>query len=252
MTDAAIEAPRFRLKIIPLIAVVVLGLGIPVLGASAAILTAKLLHWQITPGANPPWLYLQHFYQTAFAIVAIVALKYTLVPADYGMHLPRGKTYVWPAIGWGIFFGLLMTVVDYAPQLIAHTKPDAGYPLTPQNVWSWLFFEGIYVGPTEEIPFRALLVTFLIATMPGKFRIGRYEMSWAGVLVALIFALAHATNFSARAWPEALGQQFYAFALGVLYAYWLEKSKSVLAPAIGHNVGDVVETAIMMAWIAFW
>jgi membrane protease YdiL (CAAX protease family) len=76
-------------------------------------------------------------------------------------------------------------------------------------------------------------------------------MNWAGVIVALIFALLHASNFSVRGWPEALGQQFYAFALGVLYAYWLDKSKSIVAPIIGHNVGDVVETAIMMAWIAF-
>jgi hypothetical protein len=31
--------------------------------------------------------------------------------------------------------------------------------------------------------------------------------------------------------------------LGVLYVYCLEKSKSIAAPIIGHNVGDVVETA---------
>lgn len=252
MTEIAAESPRFRLKLIPLIVVVALGMGIPIAGAFAAIFTAKVLHWSLVPGANLPWLYIQHFYQTALALLAIVVLKLWLVPADYGLHMPREKSYVWSAILWGIFFGLLMTVVDYAPQLIHHTKPDAGYPLTPGNVWGWLFFEGVYVGPTEEIPFRALLVTYLAATMPGKLRVGRVEMNWAGVLVALIFALAHATNFSTRAWPEALGQQFYAFALGVLYAYWLEKSKSVLAPAIGHNVGDVVETAIMMAWIAFW
>lgn len=71
------------------------------------------------------------------------------------------------------------------------------------------------------------------------------------MIAALIFALLHATNFSVRGWPEALGQQFYAFALGALYACWLEKSKSIVAPIIGHNVSDVVEAAIMMAWIAF-
>jgi membrane protease YdiL (CAAX protease family) len=175
-------------------------------------------------------------------------LKY-LVPADYGLHRPREKSYVLPAILWGVFFGVLMTAVDYAPQLIAHARPNAGFPLTPSNVWGWLFFEGVYVGPTEEIPFRALLVTYLATTMPGKLHIGRFNMNWAGVIVALVFALLHATNFSVRAWPEALGQQFYAFALGVLYAYWLEKSKSVVAPIIGHNVGDVVEYIILFVWV---
>ena len=115
----------------------------------------------------------------------------------------------------------------------------------------WLFFEGVYVGPTEEVPFRALLVTYLAATMPGRLRLGRFEMNWAGVIVALIFALLHATNFSLRAWPLALGQQLYAFALGVLYAYWLEKSKSVVAPIIGHNVGDALEYALMFLWVAY-
>ena len=40
----------------------------------------------------------------------------------------------------------------------------------------------------------------------------------------------------------ALGQQIYAFALGILYAYWREKSGSLLAPIIGHNVSDGVST----------
>ena len=144
-----------------------------------------------------------------------------------------------------------MTLVDYAPQLIFGGKPDPGFEFTAPNALNWLFFEGVYVGPTEEIPFRALLVTYLAATMPGKLRLGRYEMNWAGVIVALIFALLHAPNFSLRDWPLALGQQVYAFLLGVLYAYWLEKSRSVVAPIIGHNVSDGVEYLIMYAWIAW-
>jgi hypothetical protein len=61
--------------------------------------------------------------------------------------------------------------------------------------------------------------------------------------------LLHATNFATHHWPQALGQRFYAFALGVLYAYWLEKSRSVVAASIGHNVGDVVEYLIAFAWL---
>ena len=45
------------------------------------------------------------------------------------------------------------------------------------------------------------------------------------------------------------GQQAYAFALGVLYAYWFEKSRSVAAPIVGHNASDVVEYGIVFAWI---
>ena len=101
------------------------------------------------------------------------------------------------------------------------------------------------MGPTESLPFRALLVTFLVATMPGTLHIGRFNLNWAGIIVALIFALLHANNFW-RHWIAALGQQFYA----VLYiACWLEKSKSVVASIVGHNVSDVVEYLSLFAWL---
>jgi CAAX protease family protein len=248
-SDLPVDSPRFRPKVIPLLVVAALGFGLPIAGAFLAYYAIGLFHLAVKPGANLGWLYLQHAGQLIVALIAIAALKYTLLPADYGLHWPRGKTYIWPAILWGSFFGALMTLVDYAPHIIAHTRPDPGFALTPSNMWGWLFFEGVYVGPTEEIPFRALLVTYLATTMPGRVRVGRLEMNWAGIFVALIFALLHATSFDSRAWPQALGQQVYAFALGVLYAYWLEKSRSIVAPIVGHNVSDVVEYLILFAWL---
>jgi uncharacterized protein len=241
--------PRFRPKIIPIAITAALGFFVPIAGAYAAFYASKVFGTPSPHGPTLPWLYAQHAGQLLVALIVIAILKYRLLPADYGLHRPRDRTYILQAISWGVFFGVLMTVVDYAPNLIAHTKPDAGFPLTTGNVGGWLFFEGIYVGPTEEIPFRALLVTYLATTMPGKLRVGRFSMNWAGIVVAVIFALLHAANFNTRHWPEALGQQVYAFALGVLYAYWLEKSRSIVAPIIGHNVSDVVEYLILFAWL---
>ncbi|MGD0189369.1 MAG: CPBP family intramembrane glutamic endopeptidase [Rhizomicrobium sp.] len=240
---------RFRLEIVPLLVVVALGFSIPYVAAFAGALSAIFIHSPPPHGPALPWLYSQHLFQLLIALLLIAIVK-GFVPADYGLHLPREKTYVGWAILWGLVFGVLMTAVDYAPQLIAHTKPVLGYPLTPDTATGWLVFQGIVVGPTEEIPFRALLVTYLAATMPGKLNVGRFTMNWAGIIVAVIFALLH-ENYDTRPWPEALGQQVYAFALGVLYAYWLEKSKSVAAPIVGHNVSDVTEYAIVFAWVAF-
>lgn len=247
-TAATLSEPRFRLKIVPLLVAAALGYGVPYGAGWLAYLCSRFLHTPSPTGPLVQWLYMQHGFQLLLALAVIAVLKYRFVPADYGLHLPRGKTYVWAALFWGIFFGVLMTVVDYAPQLIAHTLPDLGYRPTRANVWGWTLFEGIYVGPTEEIPFRALIVTYLAATMPGKLRIGRYSMNWAGIIAAVIFALLHANNFETRHWPQALGQQFYAFVLGVLYAYWLEKSGSILASMVGHNVSDVVEQLIVFGW----
>jgi CAAX protease family protein len=231
---------------VPLLVVTALGLGMPILAAYVA---NKALHTPSPHEPTLPWLYVHHALLALIALTAIAVVKRS-VPGDYGLHWPRNKTYILPAILWGALFGIIMTLVDYAPQLIAHTKPDPGYPLTPSNVFGWLFFEGVYVGPTEEIPFRALLVTYLAATMPGKVRIGRFEMNLAGVIVAVIFALVHAMDVDVWTWP-AYGQQVYAFMAGVLFAYWLEKSKSVVAPSIGHNVSDGVAYAILFGWTAF-
>lgn len=239
---------RFRPRLFPLLIATLLGGGLPIVAAYIAHFSSRYLHTPSPDGPTLAWLCVHHAFQLLLALIAIAIVKH-FVPADYGLHWPRGKTYIGAAIVWGAFFGVLMTVVDYAPHLIAQTKPDPGFPLTLANVWGWLFFEGVYVGPTEEIPFRALVVTYLATTMPGKLRLGRFEMNWAGVIAAVIFSLLHATNFSLRGWPEALGQQVYAFALGVLYAYWLEKSNSVVAPIIGHNVSDVVEYAILFLWV---
>lgn len=247
--DAAEQAPPFRLKLIPLLVTAGLGFAVPYGAAFAAALCNKFFHTAAPTGPLLPWLYVQHGIQCAIALLVIAVLKYWLVPADYGLHLPRGKTYIMQAVLWGAFFGVVMTVADYAPQLITHSKPDPGFPLTPANIFGWTFFEGVYVGPTEEIPFRALLVTYLATTMPGKLKVGRFSMNWAGILVAVIFALLHASSFETSNWPMAAAQQVYAFALGVLYAYWLEKSKSIVAPIIGHNVSDVVEYLLLFAWI---
>jgi membrane protease YdiL (CAAX protease family) len=251
MSDEA-EAPPFRFRVVPILTTVLLGLGLPYLAGELVEFARHYSH-EYVPGIADKlgWLYAQHGVQMVLALIVIAAMKW-LVPADYGLHAPRGKSYVGAAVLWGLFFGISMTLLDHLPELIAHTAPKLDYPLTTRNVLGWLGFEGIYVGPTEEILFRSLLVTFLAATMPGKLRLGRYDMNVAGVVVAAIFALAHLGSFFDSPWWMALAQQVYAFAIGVLYAYWLEKSKSVLAPVIGHNVADGTAYALLFLMAAYW
>jgi membrane protease YdiL (CAAX protease family) len=77
-------------------------------------------------------------------------------------------------------------------------------------------------------------------------------MHVAGVILALLFALAHLTSFWQENFFIALGQQVYAFALGILYAYWREKSDSLLAPFVGHNASDGTEYALMFLLTWLW
>ena len=241
----------FRPRAFPILVAVALGLGLPYLAALAAIAWNRLGGGPAPGGAKLPWLYAHHAFQLLFALAAIWLLKRRR-PFDAGLRWPAGKTYIGPALAWGGAFGILMTLVDQAGAIRAMRAPDIGIALTAPNVIGWLVFEGVYVGPTEEIPFRSLVVGYLIAAMPGSLRVGRYTMSWAGVIAAAIFALAHVGNLVAHPSWQTAAQQVYAFALGVLYAYWFEHSRSVVAPIVGHNASDVVEYALVFAIMAMW
>jgi uncharacterized protein len=171
--------------------------------------------------------------------------------SDYGLQWPKSKHYVSSALAWGAFFGVLMTAVDYLPQILKHLPPPDNLSLAPASIGAWIFFEAVFVGPTEEIPFRGLLQTFLMQRTSGRVRFWKYDMHVAGVILALLFALAHLSSFWTGLFWMALGQQIYAFALGILYAYWREKSGSLLASIIGHNASDGVEYVLMflMTWL---
>jgi uncharacterized protein len=242
---AAESEPRFRLKFVPLLVTVLLGLGLTLGSAIAAQLLGRALHLPSPKESMLSFLFVQHGFQLLLALLAIAVFKFWLVPADYGLHWPRGKTYILPAILWGVIFATLVAAGASWLDVALHIPPTHELGITRQNVWGWAVFEGAYVGPTEEIPFRALLVTYLATTMPGKLHIGRFNMNWAGIIVALLFALAHVGTFWMANWVDALVQQFYAVTWGLAYAYWLEKSKSVVAPIIAHNISDGIT-------VAFW
>ena len=236
---------ELQLRLWPILATI--GLGLLVVVPSGYVFVLLTQHM---PKVETSWLLTANHAVMLLIALALIAWFSKGGFSVYGLEWPKHKHYVLSALLWGAAFGFLMTAVDYFPQILRHTPPPDNLALTPGSIGAWLFFEGIFVGPTEEIAFRGLLQTFLMQRTSGRIRFWKYDMHVAGVLLAVLFALAHLTSF----WTEnlwiALGQQIYAFTLGILYAYWREKSGSLLAPIIGHNVGDGVEYVLMflMTW----
>jgi membrane protease YdiL (CAAX protease family) len=247
---SAFAVSDLQLRVWPILAMI--GLGLLVVLPSGYITFLFTNGMAMRRVNEMPWLAL--FANHAVMLVIALALISWLTRgrlSKYGLQWPKQKGYVLSALAWGAFFGLLMTVVDYIPQILKHVPPPENLSLAPGSVAAWLFFEGIFVGPTEEIPFRGLLQTFLMQRSSGRVRLWKYEMHVAGVILAILFAIAHLTSFWTENFWIALGQQVYAFALGILYAYWREKSGSLLSPIIGHNVSDGVEYVLMflMTWL---
>src|ERR1700761_64928 len=104
--------------LLALIVTIVLGLGIPYLAAYSVHYANLVLHFAKPTDSLLKYLYIHHAFQLAWGLVFIVLLK-RFLPFDAGLHAPQGKSYVLPALLWGVFFGVLMTVVDYLPDLLA-------------------------------------------------------------------------------------------------------------------------------------
>ena len=174
--------------------------------------------------------------------LAFIAILQPFFPGSFGLLLPRrGVGHVWPALWVGAFFGILMLCVDYYPSLIHWTAPPGPYATNPANVVPWLLMQGLVVGITEETVFRGLFLGYLLSRISYRVRIGSFQVSTAGILIAVIFSLAHAQAFWQTSFISALGQQIYAIAIGVFCAYLFEQSGSLLAPALAHSAGDFVE-----------
>jgi uncharacterized protein len=235
-----------QLRLWPILATIGLGLLVVVPGS-----LVFLLLTEHTSSTEMAWLGITNHAVAVVIALALIAWFSRGNFSEYGLQWPKHRHYVPAALLWGTAFGLLTTVVDFFPQILRRMPPPGNLALTPGSIGAWLFFMLIFVGPTEEIPFRGLLLTFLMQRTSGRVRFWKYDMHVAGIVLALLFALAHLTSFWTESLSMAIAQQIYAFAIGIVYAYWREKSGSLLAPAIGHNMGDGVEYVLMflMTWV---
>ena len=110
---------------------------------------------------------------------------------------------------------LVMLIADYWPQLLSHVAPPHNYEMTPIGVPGWLAAM-FGAGPNEEIIFRGVLVGMLTVLVPGRVRMGPFEVPVSGVIVGLLFGAAHYRSFFIDPLHQAIAQQLYAFVFGLI------------------------------------
>jgi membrane protease YdiL (CAAX protease family) len=239
MLAARWEGPRLRL--LPIL--LVMAVGIAILAASFTLAWFALDHFSPSLAERWPLVALAQGFALILALTGISIARRRLPAADFGLRWPRvDAAWIGKAIAWAVALATIMVVADNAwgllhgraPETTAHGGTDLA---------GWLAFNLLLVGPCEEVLFRGLLLGVLAALSPSRVRFGTRSISTAGIVIALLFALAHARSFAVEPWPIALGQQVYAFAFGLLYVGWRERSGSLLMPVVVHGLSDVVEEA---------
>lgn len=252
--SSAIEpGPAFEVRVFPIFVVILLAVFLQKVFLPSLITDFLSVRVRLPLfGARLPQEFANSAVMLALALAAIWLLK-RRVAADYGLHWPRERTYLVPALLWGLGLGVAMAAIDYAVHLSALTPFTLNFPLTRSNLIGWIWYQSAFVGPSEEITYRALLVTYLATAMPGKLRFRGYDMNVAGLVVAAILVLIDSVStFITQPFALGLAREVCIFLIGSVCAYWLEKSKSVVAPIVGHSIAAGLNQAIVLAAVMRW
>ena len=257
MTNLSPASPRsfaaltdFRFRLWPILLTAVLMQGLLELGRvpARALYRAGAPLWDDHVSV---FLLLAILFQALLGLAAVLVMRRLLPTADAHLRWPPGRSYVGAAVLLGIGMGLIMLFADYWPALAAQTAPDMSYSKSPLDSAGYLLGM-ITTGLAEETIFRGLLVGMLVVLVPGRLRIGSLDLPVAAYIVALMFGLAHWQSFTVDPFCQAMAQQVYAFAWGLLYVWLLERSRSLLAPMVAHGIGNFTEVGIVIWLNALW
>lgn len=258
MTDAAVRRPVFQITGVtagPIRTILALILAAVVMQL-CLVPARELARWLYKSGMGLGQEHVGYFifiailFQGCAALIGILVMRRLLPRADANVRWPPGRSYVGPAVLIGLAMGVIMLLADYWPELLARQAPD-GYTTDPVPALGWLLAM-ITTGLGEETLFRGLMVGMLAVLVPGRVRLGAFEVSLGGVLVALLFGIAHYDTFLNDPLHLAIAQQIYAFVWGVTYVWLMERSKSLVAPIVAHGIGNFTEVGLIMVLMIVW
>lgn len=228
-----------------------------VLGLSAVLLgVPRLAGWvangldygAIDPDGAFAWISVHHLVQT-LVILPVMILITLRSNIRFGFGWGDWRIGLRWVTVFSLFFGLYV-VVSVIIVLTAGTFQLFPYPLETRNIVGQLGFQWLLSGPSEELIFRAFAITLLALTIRGHLLKG--PLSYANIIAAFIFALAHISVTTAPFTLSYNGfQLFYAFGLGLAYGACYEQTRSVYYPMLMHSISNVVAVGVSII-AAIW
>lgn len=191
---------------------------------------------------------LHHILQGLFALLVILLLArlFRIPLTQFGFNLNDWRYAVRLVLQFSLFWFCLQGSIGVLTMVFGDSSAAFHFPLTVWNFGGYFAFQILLSGTSEEILFRALVMTPLL--LYGK-RAGLTDKNnalLAGGIATLIFMLAH-INFAfnpLRVTHFNLLQQLTVFTFGAFYAFLFIKTRSLLGPILAHNLLNAVIVTI--------
>ncbi|TVP95537.1 MAG: CPBP family intramembrane metalloprotease [Acholeplasmatales bacterium] len=237
---------RHLFKVFVVFSIVLLALLAPRFGGFIA---DQFSYGRFDPDGVFAWLYVHHIVQALLIgllmwfITRRTGLRFGLGIGEVGIGIRYVKRFA-------LYF-LIYTVVVLSIMTMLGGVMTMHFPLTARNVVGYLSFQLFMSGPSEELIFRAFVMTlggFFIKT-----RLLGGRLSAVNLLAALVFVVAHiGFSFSPFSLSYEPMQLLYSFALGIIYGACYERTKSVYYPMMLHSISNVISvSAVMVVQVLF-
>lgn len=210
----------------------------------------------LDPDGSFLYISLHHLWQGGLALLAIILLsRLARIPlTDYGFNLNDWRYAARRVLQFSLFWFLLQGSIGAAMMASGDASAAFPFPLTARNFGGYFAFQILLSGTSEEILFRALVMTPLL--VHGR-RAGLAEKPnalLAAGIATLIFMLAHinvafdplrVTHFN-------LLQQLTVLIFGSFYAFLFLRTRSLLGPILAHNLlNAVIVTVGLLLFLVF-
>ncbi len=197
---------------------------------------------EIDPDRIFMWGIIHHIVQALVPVIFVFIWKRKLFET-WGFSTGDIKT----GLRWVLWFTLVWVAIYTgltAYNIYFDINPYVYYDVTNfRNLLGELTFRGLIVGPSEEILFRAFPISILLlAGFSKDYKIFNQDISQAGIISAILFALAHiGLNIIAfEVYHFNIVQLITSLGFGLLYAIVYQKTKSIYYPMIIHAISDVL------------
>ena len=174
-------------------------------------------------------------------LALITLLILALLPggglANWGLNFKNWSKNLVSGLILGISVGVLFSLFSYGWSISSWHFSQLAAQLHKTETLIMLFSQLLLVGTSEELFFRGLLTTWLMKCYPSRLA----GLSVGVVIVAILFALVQFYKLlfgfpMGKVLIFMLGALFYGLLLGGIY----QKTKSLLAPVIIHNLANSV------------